>query len=102
MCRSVPQIEAACTATSTSFGPGSGTGGRSRLAPLVACVFIKACMVRELVRGLVAVAMGFFLGPPPLGIGLDPAVRPGTENLSTPRFFAGALLFRLGRRLLLL
>src|ERR1017187_990967 len=45
MCKSVPQMEAARTRTSTSFGPIVGTGTFSRAAPRSGRGFLSACIV---------------------------------------------------------
>src|ERR1039458_7183316 len=45
MCKSVPQMEAARTRTSTSFGPIVGTGTFSRAAPRSGRGFLTACIV---------------------------------------------------------
>src|SRR5580704_7249098 len=45
MCRSVPQMEAERTRTSTSFGPIVGTGTVSSAAPRSARGFRNACIV---------------------------------------------------------
>src|SRR5215471_15835440 len=56
MCRSVPQIEAAFTHTSTSPCPISGTGTVSSCKPLAACVFRSAFIVAGIRGRLLAKA----------------------------------------------
>src|SRR5713101_6629427 len=52
MCRSVPQIEAARTRTSTSVGPIVGTGTASSCAPCSGRILRRAFIVAVGIRGL--------------------------------------------------
>src|SRR5216117_3290331 len=51
MCRSVPQIEAAFTRTSTSVDPISGTATVSICKPRVGCIFRNAFIVAAIYSG---------------------------------------------------
>src|SRR5882672_330095 len=53
MCRSVPQIEAVFTRTSTSVGPIDGTATVSICKPLPACIFRNAFIVVAIYSSLV-------------------------------------------------
>jgi hypothetical protein len=51
MCKSVPQIEAVRTRTSTSAGPIDGTGAFSKESPRAACILRKAFIVEGIQDG---------------------------------------------------
>src|SRR5579864_2238541 len=51
MCRSVPQIDAVRTRTSTSAGPIEGTGALSSESPRAACILRKAFIVDDMESG---------------------------------------------------
>src|SRR6266849_505031 len=51
MCKSVPQMDAVRTRTSTSAGPIDGTGAFSNERPRAGCILRKAFMVEDIKRG---------------------------------------------------
>src|SRR5258708_16328326 len=51
MCRSVPQIDAVRTRTSTSAGPIDGTGAFSNERPRAGCILRKAFIIEDIQSG---------------------------------------------------
>src|SRR5438270_14070582 len=89
MCRSVPQIDAAFTRTSTSVGPIAGTATVSICKPRAGCIFRNAFMVDAIYSGprpthkvsMLAQRFGAHVALAPADF---PHPASGNRNLKTP------------------
>src|SRR5882724_12901640 len=89
MCRSVPQIEAVFTRTSTSVGPVAGTATVSICRPFAACIFRNAFIVVAIYSSLVQRANPD-ASTPFLGLSIVPLCMPSlcSVGASAPTAFS--------------